>query len=380
MKKIILLVIFFSISIDASHSQGKSPEIINTAYLNLRITELKFPTPQRGQGGAIAVVDNNIILGRSENSFAKLNTETMQYEENFLPPLLTGEGDLKQSRRYTHQELLPRVEDVIFNNGTYYVSYTIYSKSEDFIYFVISKIDAAKRDFWIPIYKSPGLNAPYYTMGRGGKMAMRGMKLFFSVGDFSLDRVNGLDSDIAPQNPALPWGKVNYINLQDGSFHPYTLGHRNPQGLVFLQDGRLLAAEHGPQGGDELNILVEGGNYGWPFESFGTVYGSFIEYKDKLPKPVKSNFLKPIYAFVPSPAITQVIQVADFDPKWKGDLLIGSLKAQTIFHMRMDGDHVVYCEPINIGHRIRDLKQLGNAFYVLTDQGSILKIEKNPFP
>jgi len=342
--------------------------------LKLKLEEYRYKNPQRGHGGAIADLGFNILLGKSDNNFSRINTTSWISEDNYLPPLETGGENLKNSRRYKYREMTPRIEGLLNYQGTYYVSYTKYDAASDFIYFVIDKIEGTSD--WKNVYQSPGLDAPYYTIGSGGRMVALDGKLFFTVGDFSLDRLNGLSSDVAPQNPSLPWGKVNYIDLANQSFHVWTLGHRNPQGLLVLSDGRIIAAEHGPQGGDELNILESGGNYGWPFESFGTKYGSYGEYKDDLPAPSEDpiKFKKPLFAFVPSPAISQLIEVKKFHSKWNGDILLGSLKAKTLFHIRIDKDKVIFVEPIPINHRIRDIKQIDSSIYILTDEGSILKI------
>jgi hypothetical protein len=349
--------------------------LVKTAYLNLILEEMKFPEAQRGMGGAIAIVDGNIVLGKADATFVKINSSSWEFKNNYLPALVTGEDDLKKSKRYNLQELMPRVEDLIYNRGIYYVTYTRYSNRDDLIYFVVAKIKLGEKG-WTKIYETPGLVAPYFTLGVGGKMALKNGKLYFTVGDFSLDRINGLSTDIAAQNLNLPWGKINYINLLDNTFHYYTIGHRNPLGLVFLKDGTLLSSENGPQGGDEINVIEKGFNYGWPYKSFGTKYGSFSEYSKSLPNQ-RSNFKyeAPIYAFVPSPALTDIEQLTGFHHKWNDDLLIGSLKAMTLFHVKLEGNRIIFVEPVLIGSRIRSLAQSDGLIYVLTDEGTILKIK-----
>ena len=70
-------------------------------------------------------------------------------------------------------------------------------------------------------------------------------------------------------------GKVLEIDLNTRDVKIISLGHRNPEGLIVTTDGTLLSTEHGPAGGDELNVIVEGANYGWPIVTFGTDYGSY---------------------------------------------------------------------------------------------------------
>ena len=349
---------------------------LKTAYINLNIEERKFVNARLGiaGGGAITIVGGDIVLGSADAKFFKINPISWEYKNHYLPALLTGKNDLKKSKRYKLQELLPRVEDLIYYRGIYYVTYTRYSNVDDFIYFVVAKIKPGEKA-WTKIYETPGLVAPYYTLGVGGKMAIKEGKLFFTVGDFSLDRINGLASDISAQNLDLPWGKVNYINLQDGTKHVYSIGHRNPLGLVFLKDGKLISTENGPQGGDEINIIKKGFNYGWPYKSYGTKYGSFDQYSKSL--PIQRNNIQyesPIYAFIPSVALTDIEQVAGFNEKWNDDLLVGSLKAMTLFHVKLEGNNIIFVEPIFIGRRIRSLAQFEGNFYLLTDSGSIMKI------
>lgn len=375
-----LLFIFLASLAGALQAQGVMfkvrSEIIESAYLNLVVEEYKFIEPQRGNGGALAVVGNFLVLGTAQDTFIKINPDSMMYEKDYLPKLDVGEIDLENSKRYTYRELKPRIEGLIYFKDTYFVTYTRYKKRGDYIHYVLSKFDSSQRR-WKDVWESIGLDAPYYALGTGGKMAGKGGKLFFTVGDFSLDRINGLPSDVAPQNKDLPWGKVNFIDLETDKFHQYSLGHRNPQGLAIMSDGAIILSEHGPQGGDELNLLREGANYGWPYESFGTKYGSFREYKDDLPPNIAtSNYQPPLYSFVPSPAISQLVQISHFDPKWNGNILLGSLKAKTLFNIKIQDERVIYSEPIKIGHRVRDIKELNSTLYILTDDGSILVIRK----
>lgn len=352
--------------------QGTST--IASAHTNIKKVEYRFKELQRGRGGALAVVDDYLVVGTSQNTFIKIDPKSMKYVNDYLPKIETGEDQLEHSKRYLYRELKPRIEDLIFYQDQYYVTFERYDKKTDYLYFVVAtkKISDKK---WVDLWQSVGLDAPYFALGTGGRMAIKDDILYFTVGDFSLDRINALCSDIAPQKIYLPWGKVITIDLLSGNSQVFTAGHRNPAGLLVLADGTILASEHGPQGGDEINILERDKNYGWPYESFGTTYGSFSEYRDYLSWPEENvEFTLPMYAFLPSPAVSQLIQVKNFHPKWIGNILLGSLKAQTIFNIRMDDKKVTYVEPIKVGERIRDLKELGGAIFILTDKGSILKL------
>jgi len=376
-----LLSLYFDLAFGSSLIKKNEDKEIITAYTKLTIEERVFNNTQKtnaGRGGALASLKDYLVVGKADNTFSRINIRNWEYEDNFLPPIETGES-LNKSIRYKYRELSPRIEGFLYSNGIFYVSYTRYDIEKDLIHFVIKKIKKSEKK-WTTVYDSPGLDAPYFTLGLGGKLAIAENRLYFTCGDFSLDRINGLSSDVASQNINLPWGKINYIDLDSGKFHVFTLGHRNPLGLVILKNGLILSTENGPQGGDEINIISEGKNYGWPYKSFGTKYGSFNEYADFLPtsKKMAGPLEDPMYAFVISPALSDIIQISNFHKKWDDNLLLGSLKAKSLFHIKMDHKRVIFVEPIPINYRIRSLIQNNNSFYIYADEGSILKISAIP--
>jgi glucose/arabinose dehydrogenase len=107
----------------------------------------------------------------------------------------------------------------------------------------------------------------------------------------------------------------------------FTKGHLNPQGLTFLKNGQLLSTEHGPKRGDELNVITEGSNCGWPDVTVGTEYGSYDWPVGSSLVGSHTGYTAPLFAWVPSIAVSQLIEINNFHPRWDGDLLVGSLKA-----------------------------------------------------
>src|SRR5262249_55450968 len=107
----------------------------------------------------------------------------------------------------------------------------------------------------------------------GGNLeALASGQLLLALGDHQFDGWYKTRELI--QDPDADYGKTLLIDPQTGARTIFSVGHRNPEGLVVARDGRIWETEHGPQGGDELNLLVAGGNYGWPYRTFGTDYGS----------------------------------------------------------------------------------------------------------
>jgi glucose/arabinose dehydrogenase len=130
----------------------------------------------------------------------------------------------------------------------------------------------------------------------------------------------------------------------------------------------------GPKGGDELNIIEPGNNYGWPLVSWGDHYDGRL-----IPKPpTRPEFKDAIHHWSPAIAPSgMVFYSGDAFPEWRGDILIGGLISQSLFRLTLDGDQIVGEERIPMGSRIRDVRESPDgAVYLLTDQtdGKILRL------
>jgi glucose/arabinose dehydrogenase len=157
------------------------------------------------------------------------------------------------------------------------------------------------------------------------------------------------------------------------------LGHRNQQGAALHpQTGVLWTHEHGPQGGDEVNIIRAGVNYGWPVITYGVNYGSGTKIGEGTHK---EGMAQPLYYWVPSIAPSgMAFYTGDKFPKWQGDLFVGSLKFELLVRLKLDGDKVVKEERLIKGAigRIRDVRMGPDGFlYLLTDEskGVLARLE-----
>jgi cytochrome c2 len=215
---------------------------------------------------------------------------------------------------------------------------------------------------------------PFVGYFGGGRMALLDPEtILLTVGDFGFDGLASIDAH--PQDPAASYGKTIAINIADGRATMFTLGHRNPQGLYIDQSGTIWSTEHGPQGGDELNRLVRGANYGWPYATDGTDYGSFSWPLNK-PEAEQKGYEAPVFAWVPSIAVSNLLSVErGLFPRWRGDLLIATLKAETLLRARIRDGHVRYLEEIFIGKKIRDLIEGHDGRLILwTDDETLVSI------
>jgi len=159
----------------------------------------------------------------------------------------------------------------------------------------------------------------------------------------------------------------------------YSLGNRNVQGAALHPStGELWAHEHGPQGGDELNVIRAGRNYGWPVITYGRNYGSGTKIGEGTEKP---GIVQPLHYWVPSIAPSgMAFYSGERFPKWRGDLFVGALKDEMLVRLRLAGEKVVKEERLLKGTlgRIRDVRQGPDGFiYVLTDEanGVLARIE-----
>lgn len=229
----------------------------------------------------------------------------------------------------------------------------------------------------IPIagkYRLRGKN-PFRGEEIGGRLALLDDRtLLLTLGDHGFYGAESLQA--FSQDPTAHYGKTLRIDLSTHESRIYTLGHRNAQGLYVDPDHRVWLTEHGTQGGDELNLLVEHANYGWPLVTYGTDYGSFM-WAFSQQQGHQVGYTQPKYAWVPGIGISNVIGIrGDAFPVWKGDLMIGSLAAGSLYRILLDGDRVVVVEPLPINHRIRDLLELNDGRLLLwTDDAALITLE-----
>ena len=158
----------------------------------------------------------------------------------------------------------------------------------------------------------------------------------------------------------------------------WTLGNRNMQGAaVHPQNGQLWTHEHGPQGGDEVNVMRSGLNYGWPVITYGVNYG--LGTKIGVGQ-AKVGLEQPLHAWVPSIAPSGMAFVSGSHfPQWQGNLLVGALRGQMLVRLTLDGEKVLGEERLLQGRsRLRDVRMGPDGFvYLLTDeaQGALLRLE-----
>ncbi len=168
-----------------------------------------------------------------------------------------------------------------------------------------------------------------------------------------------------------------FINQKNTMPEIYSYGHRNPQSLAMHPvTGEIWEAEFGPKGGDELNLIKPGKNYGWPIITYGTEYddrkiGDSIQQKEGMEQPV--YFWDPVI----SPS-GMIFYTGDAIPEWKNNLFISGLSSTNLVRLVIENNKVVGEERLlaNKKERLRDVTQYNGALYIVTDGGILFKVSK----
>ncbi len=200
-----------------------------------------------------------------------------------------------------------------------------------------------------------------------------GEHLFVSSGDRQLkdpaqDTTNTLgsivrltlDGEPAPGNPMADEGGV--------TAEIWSWGHRNPLGLEFAPDGTLWSSEMGPEGGDELNLVEAGANYGWPEASDGSDYGG-----GEIPDHAEGDgYAAPVRSWTPSISPgSLLIYSGEMFPDWQGDAFLGALSGEALVRVDLEEQRAADTEVYDLGERVRAVEQgPDGAIWLLEDEGA----------
>ncbi|MEZ6002473.1 PQQ-dependent sugar dehydrogenase [Hyphomonas sp.] len=330
--------------------------------------------------GYIATVD--LTEGKIEYSsirvpmdFDRLKTEVFSRHSKF------------NSEWYRVMDILVHRSETNNDEATLYVSHHIFVPESSEICGVISQtglnlegdqirfVDGVWDEFYRirECFSLEEFDWSYFGLESGGQLMMLDNDhILLSVGDYGIEWELFVHDRVGPQYDN-DFSKIISIDLETGEPAVYAHGFRNPQGLARDSDGGIWEAEHGPQGGDEINYVTPGADYGWPTVSLGMNYGS--------PRvPIPSNpvqgrhdgYVMPVMAFLPSIGISAITALPsepiEFE-LWKNDLLAVSLREESLFHLRRDGDRIIYAEKIPLGARLRDVHILKNGWIAILTGG-----------
>jgi len=379
---------------------------LETTYLTLTGQVYLMPDQQFRNGGALALWGEDVIVLHSSglvmvlDEDTGLNVKPLGLPENNLeayielaateyPDQIAKDGAI----RYNDLEFIDSAEFRGFLISYTYIDVEAHCYRTRIAKLPVSDsitsiydLEATPDDWEIAYESNPCLE---FNASRelivgymaGGRMAFKAPNLvYLGNGEFHREGIYRPDSGIQDDNS--DYGKTIEINLTTGEYRHYSKGHRNLQGVTLDAQGRLWTTEHGMRGGDELNLIRDQENYGWPLENLGTLYSG-------IPAPSVGGvgrhevYEAPVYAWLPSAAVSSLALIDGFHEAWDKDLLIGSLRGETLFRARIRDERIVFMEPIPIGVRIRDVMQVAPdkiALWTDTEEVVILKVVEREDP
>jgi hypothetical protein len=337
--------------------------IVISGYYPLRITQIQPPGPRWGGSGAIDDSDFGLIFASREGGLSLLDESRQRFAPIAVPaPFKFSEVQLINGKKH---EFTVGLKDVlsIRRGDTLELFVSHHHRRANAACYVLrlSSIrlvrDAAHviraSGPWKVVFEStPCIDESEgnFPMEAGGRIAaLDDRTLLLTVGDHAYGRFTKV------QDTTASYGKVMRIDLETNQSRIFTVGHRNPQGITVDKSGAAWLTEHGPRGGDELNALEVGGNYGWPLRTYGTNYETFSWEQDS-DATEGSHFVEPAFSWTPSVGITSVTSLqGQIFKRWRGDLLAGSLNGRALFRLRLRDGRVVNMERIEMPRRIREV-------------------------
>jgi cytochrome c2 len=353
------------------------------------------PFETYGRGGALEEIEGNIVFASPLGEIAYLSEDLVLTPLDVRAPmnldaLLADPINDNPAFEITHFRVLdllavetgPDTHDLYvshhrFNNGCFEVVVSRTQLRQE-----AGELKAASGE-WEEIFVAEPCVAPmdYYVawVGEqsGGRMVLRDERtLLLSLGDQFLDGIHSETS--VSQDLEADLGKIIAIDLRTEQSRVFASGLRNPQGLMIARDGTIWETEHGPEGGDEVNIIREGLNYGWPLVTYGADYGGRrrVDWPLNPAQGRHDGYEKPRFSFVPSVGVSNLVQLDPREfPLWADHLLVASMNGNSLFLLRVEeGGRVVYSEPAPMaGRRIRDMIVLEDGrCALLTDGGNLI--------
>ena len=360
------LVGIFIFLILATPAQA-SPPSLTIDTVETRQVQVSAPNGERGAALA-KLKDGRLLLGGGTNGSSLFLFDRENETLQSLGRVIKSNERLNDSRfAITDIAVLEEQEKVI----SLLISFPQYSQKNRCVSLVLYKYDlklaatvsVVRGKQWFKSSPCVPISAVQHAAGRIEVIDKK--NVYLTTGDLGFPKIGDRKAR----------GTLGSIyKVSSSAFERVSQGHRNPQGVQLIGKD-LYISEHGPRGGDEINLIDLGKDYGWPFVTYGQPYGSG-DYVRPSKTGTHEGFIKPLYYWVPSVAPTELILLPD-DPRWgswSGQLVMGTLRENAlIFLQLMSKREVGQVANVNVGERIRDL-EVGNdgSIIATTDSGNLL--------
>ena len=309
----------------------------------------------------LELIENNILVVDYLGKIYKINVKDIQ--NNKLKSL--------DAEKINSNLSVVRVLDTLIHEENLYVSFIGLKNTCKNLNIAVAKINSKKLNF-----------QNFFSSNECGEYILGGRMQFYKHNSSdgllftTSNHPNNLPDD-KPQSENSIFGKILFIDFQNKKNIIFSKGHRVPQGL-YAEENLILSTEHGPRGGDEINKIIFNKNYGWPISSYGEKYRTeetekpqYLKYHSKL------GFEEPVFAFVPSVGISEIIKLPNgFSDHFIDNFIVSTLNGRSLHRIKFDENYnkVIFNEKILIGYRIRDLKyhnKMNTIFLALEEKGEL---------
>lgn len=380
----------------------QSASIVPSTLQRLLMKRVALPNANRefSGGGALAVAGDLVYVLTRDGHVTALNMRTVRKLQTDVDTVPVNRGDLMQSRaRYSvtlgwfrvdgaHAEVVDDSTQILFaTHNRFDPQRECFTAHVSRVTIRHSAESARATGRWQTIFStSPCMTLqgsegfgrfPYSGHISGGRMITFDKdRLLVTIGDYNFD---GYLRPAWSMDRSNLYGKYVLLNKTTGAAEIYAIGARNNMGIVRDSAGTIWSTESGPQGGDELNVVERGENYGWPTSTYGIGYESTPWEPSTEAQGRHDRYRQAAFAWMPSIVPTAIIRLEGHPGQfetWRGDLLLGTLRDQSLHRLRLDNaGRVVYDERIWLGERIRDLVRLADGqILLLTDASGQLVI------
>lgn len=342
------------------------PELVPPAEIRVeRIEQLDSPW------GLDFLPDGRALLTEQGGSVRVLGTD------NSLSPPVEGLPNIREDSQGGLLDVL--VGPTFAEDGYVYFCYTGRGEGGSGTEVARARFDGVRIEDWLVLFAATKTRESSIHYGCRLVFHADG-HLFVGLGERSLRReAQNLENHFGTIVRIHPDGRIPsdnpFVNQANAMAEIWSYGHRNIQGMaVHPTTGEIWNHEHGPRGGDEVNIPKEGENYGWPLACYGRHYNN----ADIPDDHAAQGFKEPIYYWNPSIAPSgMMFYRGDMFPEWRGDLFIGALAGKHVSHLTLDGEKIIKETKMfeDMDERFRELSEAPDgSIYMLTDSGVIYRL------
>jgi glucose/arabinose dehydrogenase len=341
----------------------------------LTITSVEIPkshvrTSSGDRGAAIAqLADGRSLLGGGKDGFSLFLFDPTTQSETFLGRVDSTRKRLDDSR-FAITDIAVLSETA--NGAAIVASYPTYDRSRQCVAVSLAAYQLnfatpslQRNKTWFTSKPCVPVSAVQHAAGR--IEVIDKTSVYLTIGDLGFTKIN---------QPKVRGDLGSIFKVSQKSVEKISQGHRNQQGIV-LREGNLYISEHGPRGGDELNLITKGQDYGWPAVTFGEPYSSGDYVRPKVTGS-HEGFTKPLTNWVPSVAPTELIALPQGPlwGTWQSQLVMGTLREESLIFIQLRNRTTVGAiEKVSVGERIRDLDLAPDGkILATTDSGQLLMI------